>query len=494
MFLRRDGLPAHSANHIKGDEKVQKNLVKLTEQLNFANQQLAIQMAENERLESAMRRAEHRYSSLFDNSVVGIFQILPDGYYSLCNRALLKIYGYEEDTQLLTKLTELGGQLYVEPIRRQELREKLHLYNAVSEFESQVYRRDGTIIWISENVEAVRDEDGALLYYEGFVTDITKLKSVEVSWQQSVTQLREKEQQLKLTSEKLRQTQAYLMENEKLASLGKLFACVSHEINNPVNFVYGNLTHASQYAEDLINVLNLYTKHYPQPVPEIKQLAEEIDQEFLVEDFPKTLSSMQLGADRIRQIVKSLRTFSRPDQAEIQPVEIHELIDSTLLIINRRLQPGGDNPGITLIKDYGELPLVNCYDCLLSQVFINLLCNAIDALEENSILTSSVDSQKAKQTTNTIFIQTAVVKEENQPKDKPNSKVVIRIADNGPGISEEVQSRLFDPFFTTKPVGKGTGLGLAISHQIIVEKHEGQLKCISTKGQGTEFIIEIPLR
>jgi PAS domain S-box-containing protein len=382
MFLSRDSLPTSSANWVERNEKTHKNLVKRTKQLKRANRKLANQIAERRRVEEALRQAEQKYRNIFENAVEGIFQTTPDGQYKDCNPALARLYGYESPAQLLANLTDIERQLYVEPHRRYEFIERLRSCDAVSEFESQVYRQDGRIIWISENARAVRDENGTLLYYEGFVTDITQRKLVEASLRKSEAQLRVKAKELECALSELQHTQAQLIQNEKMSNLGQLVAGVAHEIKNPVNFVCNNLIPASQYAEDLLKLLKLYAKHYPRPVPEVQQEAEAIDLDFLIEDFPKTLSSMQIGADRIREIVQSLQSFSRSDEAQTTSVDLHEVIDNTLLILQNQLKPRGDNPGITVIKEYGDLPLVEGYFSLLSQVFMNLLCNAIDALEE----------------------------------------------------------------------------------------------------------------
>lgn len=295
----------------------------------------------------------------------------------------------------------------------------------------------------------------------------------------SETREREKAQRLEDTLRELRRTQAQLIQTEKMSSLGQVVAGVAHEINNPANFIHGNLTHTSQYIQDILNLLHLYQQHYPNPVDEIRREAEALDIEFLAEDLPKMLASMQAGTERIRQIVLSLRTFSHLDQAEMKPVDIHEGIENTLLILQHQLKAKPSHPGIKILKQYSKLPLVECWAGQLNQVFMHILSNAIYALEEHA--EKNINSRYSPY----IRIRTTVTEQ---------AQVEIRIADNGTGMTEEIRSKLFEPFFTTKPVGEGTGLGLSISYQIVVEKHRGQLLCFSALGQGTEFAIVIPIR
>ncbi|WP_190759849.1 PAS domain S-box protein [Microcoleus sp. FACHB-68] len=294
--------------------------------------------------------------------------------------------------------------------------------------------------------------------------------------QDSAKIAQEKAQQLEQTLHELKRTQAQLIQTEKMSSLGQMVAGVAHEINNPVNFIHGNLSHLNEYTADLMNLIDLYGRCYPNPMPEVKDLLSELDLEFMAEDLPKVLSSMKMGTERIRNIVLSLRNFSRLDEADMKEVNIHEGLDNTLLILQNRLKAKSDQPEIQIVKEYGELPLVDCFAGQLNQVFMNLLANAIDALE-------TVPSS------GTITIRTYV---ETGSRGFGN-RAIICIADNGSGMSEEVRQRLFDPFFTTKPIGKGTGLGLSISYQIVVKKHGGALTCLSEPGKGSEFYIEIPV-
>lgn len=271
---------------------------------------------------------------------------------------------------------------------------------------------------------------------------------------------------------KLKQTQAQLVQQEKMSSLGQLVAGVAHEINNPTSFIYSNLNPARNYIQDLLQLIHLYQVHYPNPVSVIREEIDAIDLDFLKVDLPRLLNSMEMGATRIKDIVLSLRTFSRLDEADFKAVDIHDGLESTLVILEHRLKVQPNRPEIRMIKNYGNLPQINCYSGQLNQVFMNILVNAIDALEESN------PPQPVLQ------IRTVQLSE---------NQIAIYIADNGPGIPETIQKSLFDPFFTTKAVGKGTGLGLAISRQIVVEKHRGSLEIQSELGKGTEFCIRLPI-
>ena len=303
----------------------------------------------------------------------------------------------------------------------------------------------------------------------------------EEELRQSEAREREKAIQLQRVLQDLQRTQAQLIQNEKMLSLGQLVAGVAHEINNPVNFIYGNLSYVGQYTQALLDLIDLYQQSYPNPDSKIQELIEETELDFLREDLPKMLCSMKVGAERIREIVMTLRTFSRVDEAEMKPVSIHEGIDSTLVILHNRLKAKPDRPAIQILKEYGDLPAVECYAGSLNQVFMNLLTNAIDALNQRHKTRSS---DEIKNSPSTITIRTQVLNRD---------WVRISIKDNGPGVDSQVIGHLFDPFFTTKPVGEGTGLGLSISYDIVVQKHGGQLTCCSQPGQGAEFLIEIPI-
>ncbi len=278
----------------------------------------------------------------------------------------------------------------------------------------------------------------------------------------------------------LQQTQLRLIQTEKMSSLGKLVAGVAHEINNPVSFIHGNLNHADEYVHQLIALIHQYQRYCPNPDPELAETIAEMDLDFLQADFKDLLQSMRVGTERIRGIVKSLRTFSRLDESEVKNVNLHEGLESALMILDNRLQGQESWPPIEVIKDYGELPSINCYAGQLNQVFMNILTNAIDALdlrdEQRSLVEMEAEPSRIRITTR-----------------QEGDRLTIAIADNGPGIAPEAQGRLFDPFFTTKAIGKGTGLGLSISYQIVTENHQGQLICTSEPG-ATTFLIELPIR
>ncbi|MDJ0708498.1 MAG: ATP-binding protein [Leptolyngbyaceae cyanobacterium MO_188.B28] len=337
-----------------------------------------------------------------------------------------------------------------------------------------------TLIWLPMLQQAQLIGQLGIFYRQVTPVDdaLIHLAQILVNSMVFAVERKKSETQLRKTLEKLHQMQVKLVQNEKMSSLGQLVAGVAHEINNPVGFIYGNLRHIDTYAHDLLKLVRLYDQRQPNPTDDIADLIEEIDLAFLMEDFPKTVKSAQVGAERIREIVKSLRTFSRLDESDLKSVDLHEGIDSTLMILKHRLRAADQRPGIEIINDYGQLPLVSCYASPLNQVFMNILANAIDAFDE-------AHTQGKIAASPCITIRTEVLE---------RGDIQISITDNGPGIPETVLPKIFDPFFTTKAVGKGTGMGMSISYQIITETHGGKLTCTSKLGMGAKFVIQIPSR
>jgi PAS domain S-box-containing protein len=344
------------------------------------------------------------------------------------------------------------------------------------ELEYRLQNNQGNYIWVLCRGTLLRDVRNKPYRMAGSHTDITQRKQAEAELQQSELQLKNQTQYLQQALEELQQTQMQLIHSEKMSSLGQLVAGIAHEINNPINFIYGNLNYLEEYVLGLLKLVQLFQRYYPQPVEEIQVEIELFDLEFVKTDLPKMLNSMQVGSDRIRDIVHSLRNFSRLDEAEIKSVDIHEGIENTLLILQHRLNGDANKSHILVNKEYGDLPLIECSPGQLNQVFINILSNAIDALEE-------AVNYRQNEFIPTITIQTKTV---------TNGWIFIHIIDNGSGMEEDTKSRVFDPFFSTKPVGKGTGLGLSISYQIVVKRHNGRLDFFSERGKGTEFQIQLP--
>jgi two-component system, NtrC family, sensor kinase len=326
----------------------------------------------------------------------------------------------------------------------------------------------GHYVWLSISDGIHRSATGEILAIQGSLRNIDHQKSIEAA-------LQSKTEYLQQALNHLQQARTRMVQAEKMSSLGQLVAGIAHEINNPVNFIYGNLKYATDYLNDLLGLLNQYRRVYPEPPALIQATIDVIDLDYLSQDLPRLFSSMAVGADRIREIVLSLRNFARLDEVGLKQTDLHEGIESTLMILASRLKSPTDGPEVQVIREFGELPLVPGFAGALNQVFMNLLVNAIEALE--------AADYRGEVTAPTITIQTAIV----------DGQAQLRFTDNGPGIPAAVQSRLFDPFFTTKAVGQGTGMGLAISYQVICEQHQGELTVRSTPGEGTCFEIWLPL-
>ena len=498
-----------NADLFKVNANLESLVAKRTEELLQTNQKLESEIRRKQ-AEEETRHLQNFLNSVVENLPIGVFiKEANDLRFLYCNQASEEITGYFKEDVIGKNDYDLFAEKQADLLtahERKVLKKQKLLH--ISEQQIQTKHR-GLRIFLTRKIPLL-DESGRPRYLLGISEDITErkqaieaLRQSEAAQKQLIAFLRQQTTELETAMQKLQNTQSQMVQSEKMSSLGQLVAGVAHEINNPVSFIYGNLTYADQYTQDLLHLLHLYQHYYPQPVPEIEVQQESIDLDFVREDLSKMLSSMKLGADRIRQIVLSLQNFSRSDQAEIKQLNIHEGLDSTLLILQHRLKAKLGNPGIELIKEYGDLPLVQCYGGQINQVFMNIIANAIDALEEYSYQNLAIRTIENLQPSFvqgyqqppifsteppiSIKIRTEVLANDDNPR------VVIQIRDNGPGIPPEVKPKLFDPFFTTKPVGKGAGLGLSISYQIVVEKHGGVLKCFSEVGEGTEFWIEIPI-
>lgn len=449
----------------------------------------AIGVEEERKRESVVwAQNEAKWRSLIHNSSNLIVILEPNGFIRYVSPAIQEILGY--------KPKELIGKNTFKFVHSDDISLVKKDFKLVSEnptlalsTEFRFRHKNGSWRYIeSTHSNLLMDAPVARIVVN--YRDVTERKLAESALIQSESQLREKAQQLEQALHDLQETQTQLIQTEKMSSLGLLVAGIAHEINNPVSFIYGNIPHATEYTQQLLHLIELYRQNYPNPVSAIKEESEAIDLDFLSEDLPKLMDSMHMGAERIRQIVLSLRNFSRLDKTVREPFDLHQGIDNTLLLLQHRLKGKAGYPKIEVIKEYSDLPLVKCQAGQLNQVFMNLLSNAIDALEEASKPHSESEEistycQEQDVTFSPrIHIHTAV---------QDDHTVIIRIADNGRGIPPHMQQQIFDPFFTTKSVGKGTGLGLSISYQVIVEKHGGQLKCFSTPGEGTEFWIELPV-
>lgn len=446
--------------------------------------------------EKDLRKSESRYQKLAANipGMIYQFTLQPSGRggFTYASQGCQDIYG-------LTPLELISQEnINLERTHPEDI-PSLQRAIALSAQTLENFLWDGRIMnstetkWLRAISRPEKQTNGDIIW-DGILIDITEMKIGELALRdlkaqletkvvertkelkQSELELRQKAIDLEAALQQLHKTQSEIVQNEKMSSLGQLVAGIAHEINNPVNFIYGNLVHAAKYTEEILELLNLYQKSSSAPPKLVKEFEQEIEIDFIKDDLPKLLTSMKAGADRIQKIVLSLRNFSRMDESDIKEVDIHEGIDSTLTILQSRLKAKSNRPEIFIKKNYDRLPLVECYAGQLNQVFMNVLSNAIDALEESSAITK----RKLQITINTKRVD--------------YHRIEIKIVDNGNGVPESARAKLFNPFFTTKDVGKGTGLGLSISYQIIVDKHNGNLSFASDLGQGTEFTITIPVR
>ncbi|MEH2413550.1 PAS domain-containing sensor histidine kinase [Nostoc sp.] len=442
-----------------------------------------------------LSESERRYRELVDSLREIVFKCDRLGNLNFLNRAWTNTLGYaiaDVIGSALGNFIDLDDRhLWSETL------EKLQTGVEVCQ-ELRFYHQTGVIVWLelSAQPQSETEFSGSMINISDVYNELRLRKHAEALLKQTNEELEARVEQrnieliqanqdLKVTLEQLKYTQAQLVQTEKMSSLSQLVAGIAHEINNPVSFIYGNLKSADEYTQNLFSLLDIYQKHYPQSVKAIEELTNLIELDFLRSDFPKLFKSMLMGAERIRDIVLSLRTFSRLDEASMKAVDINEGIDSTIMIIQNRLNSTNQRLQIEVIKEYGSLPLVECYPGHLNQVFLNILVNALDALEDSALKGRWTTKKFNMMDNPRIYIRTQLMEPD---------QVTISIADNGLGIPEATLKQIFNPFFTTKPVGQGTGMGLAISYQIITQKHGGSLECISQLGVGAEFIIRIPLQ
>jgi PAS domain S-box-containing protein len=430
-----------------------------------------LNITEHKNALEALKASQHFVESISDSSpnILYIYD-LEEQRNVYTNREITTVLGYPQTE--IQQMKPLDIRKLIHPQDRIKLKDRLDKFatakdGEIFEFEFRVKQANGEWFWLySRETVFSRNADGKVKQILCVATDITQRKADEDKLQQQTKNLQE-------ALKNLQATQVQLIQSEKMSSIGNMVAGIAHEINNPINFIHGNLIPASEYIRDLMDIIALYQVYFPDPPVAIQEKIAEVELDFVTEDLNKIIQSMSVGTERIREIVLSLRNFSRLDEAECKQANIHDGIDNTLMILQNRLKSKPSHPEIFVIKDYGNIPLIDCYPGQLNQVFMNILSNAIDVLENPSLGRSGE-----------IHITTEILKQDY---------ITIRISDNGSGIHPEHISKLFDPFFTTKEIGKGTGLGLSISYQIVVEKHRGKLYCDSTPGVGTQFVIEIPI-
>ena len=440
-------------------------------QLKQINKKLRQDMSERDLLEEKLRSSENKVRAIFE-AMTDIVLIIHADKNELSNVEIIPtkyINSHNSDIDLIGETVEYFFQEQLQSTWLEQVNQALKLVQTIHYDYSLLVENHE--YWFSASISPICETQVVWV-----ARDISERKRAEEALQESELRERKKSQELETTLAQLKLTQARLLLSDKMASLGSLVAGIAHEINNPTSFIYGNIDIAEAYSKDLLYLITLYQKHYPEPAIEISKQTSDIDLDFIVKDFPNLLDSMNQGVNRITQIVQSLKDFSHLDEATYKCVDIHAGIDNTVLLLQHRINQVPHRKKIHIIKEYTQLPKVECYPKKLNQVFMNLLSNAIDALEE------------AIAKNNILEPQIRIITETS------DGKAVIRIADNGVGINQDVKERLFDPFFTTKEVGKGTGMGLAVSYQIIVDNHQGELRYISELGKGTEFIISIPLR
>ncbi|WP_228013199.1 protein kinase domain-containing protein, partial [Nostoc edaphicum] len=441
--------------------------------INLLSSQAAISL-ENAQLYTNLQDTEARFQRLAENvpGMIYQFQLLPDGIarFNYVSTGCYEIYGVSSE-QAVADASSLISRTHPEDMAR--FQECITISAQTLEpwqYEGRIITLSGQLKWIQAASRPIKQADGSIIW-DGLLLDVTDRKQAE-------TAVIQKSQELKKTLEELQQAQLQVVQSEKMSALGNLVAGVAHEMNNPLGFIAASLKQTKPTIADIVEHLKLYQASFPNPDEQIKEHAEEIDLDYSLEDLPKIIDSMLIACDRLHNISTSLRTFSRADKDYKVLFNIHEGINSTILILKHRLKANEQRPAIEVITKYGNLPQVECFPGQLNQVFMNILANAIDALEESN---TGRSFEEVKANPNRITITTSA----------ENKGIKIAIADNAKGMTEEVKHKIFDHLFTTKSVGKGTGLGLAIARQIVEETHNGKLGFNSILGEGTEFFIEI---
>ena len=428
---------------------------------------IALDITSRREAEQGLREAEEKYRTIFERSVEGIFQTTLDGHYVSANPALANIHGYDSVEELTSSSIDIARDVYVDSDKREQFKLVMADQGFVTRFEAQIRRADGSIRWVSENARLVRDAAGTPLYYEGTMADVTERKEAEDA-------LRQSKDELEAVNRALKEHQAQLLQSEKMASVGQLAAGVAHEINNPMGFISSNLGTMAEYIEELSGLIEVYGKlerlvksggqeDASELLSEIEQKKKEVDIEYLLSDSGSLVEQSRDGAERVRKIVQNLKEFSHVDREEKMPADLNAGIESTLNIVWNEIKYNA-----TVEKEYGDIPMVDCFPMELNQVFMNILVNAAQAIGDGQ---------------GTITIKTR----------QDGDFVLVSIEDTGKGMPPEVQQRIFEPFFTTKDVGKGTGLGLNMAYNIVVKKHGGDILVDSEEGVGTTFSVKIPI-
>ena len=432
--------------------------------------------------EVALQESEQRFRNLVETTSDWIWEVNAEGVYTYVSPQIQSVLGYSSEDILGTRIFDLKQTEYKKNSAR-IIQEKFAKRKPIIRLENTSKHKNGNSIVLETNGVPFFDAFDNFLGYRGIDRDITERKKSEAK-------LRQQAKDLQKTLTKLKKAQLKLVQSEKMSSLGQTVAGIAHEINNPICFIHGNLSHARDYILDIFRLLSLYELDCGEQSDRIQKMVREIDLNFIKEDLPKLFLSMEVGTERIREIVLSLRNFSRLDESEKKEVDLHSGLDSTLMILSSRLKENSTRAEIKVIKEYGDIPKIECFAGQLNQVFMNILANAIDAIDDAKNFQTHSHFCDVKSVVPVVRIKTELMRNSRTQTPK---KIVIRIKDNGVGMSESVRSRIFDPFFTTKSVGKGTGMGMSISYQIITQKHRGKLKCQSSLGKGTEFTIEIPI-